>query len=471
MKTRFFFILSRTILKYSLFKSILILGVLFFVYSCTNINQEKEGELKILYNSDEYICLFNEGNSTIEFEIIPNNKDFSSLYDIVLYIKSKATEFPEKSLEIHALEFVYNYTFIDEDIVNSTAINSPQLTISSTGGGLCGTRSAVLTNILIAMGYKARSWCLEGHVVTEVYSNDKWKILDPDYGVYFINDVKQIASYQELCDNPEWFKDAARYNMIDSSMATLLNAFMMNYADIFSSTEDNRIYNTNFVYKSENKDIYAIPKGAELIIPWKNSERGSFYICAKLIIPINYLGEVKIPLVLDKIEGKGKIRLNKKNYKLDGCLTNFIDFNSNFAHITIIENCGLEFYFFINPKLFLGDEVNEFILKGHNLKELRIKKVRRSEEENLRLSHYRNDMNKYVYDLLEEYSKNHKVSLFDSREETIEYLCDTCCSFYYSNVNISAMLDSIDIQDIAKQGYMLNQLEYFLQNKCDCKKD
>ena len=127
------------------------------------------------------------------------------------------------------LEFDNN-TFKDIDIVNDNWLNIPQLTISSVGGGLCGTRSAVLTNILVALGYKARNWCVEGHVVTEVFSDGKWKVLDPDLGVYFMNDDKQIASYKELCDNPQWFNDTARYVVIDSPKMTFTMAFVMNNA-------------------------------------------------------------------------------------------------------------------------------------------------------------------------------------------------------------------------------------------------
>ncbi|MFY9592290.1 MAG: hypothetical protein WAP54_09950, partial [Bacteroidales bacterium] len=188
--------------------------IVYLVCSCSNINK-KEEEFKISYNLDEYISIYNAGRSSVELKVFPNNKDFSSLYKIVGYIRGKAKEFPEKPLEIFAWEFVYNNTFKDIDIVNDNWLNIPQLTISSVGGGLCGTRSAVLTNILTALGYKARNWCVEGHVVTEVFSDGKWKVLDPDLGVYFMNDDKQIASYKELCDNPQWFNDTARYVVID----------------------------------------------------------------------------------------------------------------------------------------------------------------------------------------------------------------------------------------------------------------
>jgi len=467
-KIVFFSSLKNFSIKLILVKLIQMVCIVYLVCSCSNINK-KEEEFKISYNSDEYISIYNAGRSSVELKVFPNNKDFSSLYKIVGYIRGKAKEFPEKPLEICAWEFVYNNTFKDIDIVNDNWLNIPQLTISSVGGGLCGTRSAVLTNILVALGYKARSWCIEGHVVTEVFSDGRWKVLDPDSGVYFMNDDKQIASYKELCDNPQWFNDTARYVVIDSPKMTFTMAFVMNNALLFSTLEDNRVFYTNFDYKLENENIYFLPEGAELIIPWKNSERGNFFLCAKLIMPSNYKGKIKIPLVLDKIKGKGKIKFNEKLYEIDGCITNFEDFYLIFGDFSIIENHGMEFYFFINPQLFFEKEINEIVVKSRDINELEIKKEKRKEDEILLLPQCKKLLTNNIYNMLNEYSQNHNLEIFDSSDKTIKYLCDTCCDLYFSKT--VQLIDTLKDLDIMEQKYFLNQLEYFIQNKCDCKNE
>ena len=319
------------------------------------------------------------------------------------------------------------------------------------------------------MGYKARNWCVEGHVVTEVFSDGKWKVLDPDLGVYFMNDDKQIASYKELCDNPQWFNDTARYVVIDSPKMTFTMAFVMNNALLFSTLEDNRVFYTNFDYKLENENIYFLPEGAELIIPWKNSERGNFFLCAKLIMPSNYKGKIKIPLVLDKIKGKGKIKFNKKRYEIDGCMTNFGDFNLMLGNFSIIENHGMEFYFFINPQLFFEKEINEIVVKSRDINELEIKKEKRKEDEILLLPQCKKLLTNNIYNMLNEYSQNHNLEIFDSSDKTIEYLCDTCCNLYFSKP--IQLIDTLKDLDIMEQKYFFNQLEYFIQNKCDCKNE
>ena len=71
--------------------------------------------------------------------------------------------------------------------------------------------------------------------------------------------------------------------------------------------------------------------------------------------------------------------------------------------------------------------------------------------------------------MLNEYSQNHNLKIFDSSDKTIEYLCDTCCNLYFSKP--IQLIDTLKDLDIMEQKYFLNQLEYFIQNKCDCKNE
>jgi len=71
--------------------------------------------------------------------------------------------------------------------------------------------------------------------------------------------------------------------------------------------------------------------------------------------------------------------------------------------------------------------------------------------------------------MLNEYSQNHNLEIFDSSDKTIEYLCDTCCNLYFSKP--IQLIDTLKDLDIMEQKYFFNQLEYFIQNKCDCKNE
>ncbi|MBN2776012.1 MAG: hypothetical protein JXR36_00125 [Bacteroidales bacterium] len=435
-------------------------------YSCVN-RSEKRFLLEADDKLNSQVVISNQGNYSAKYSLEFNGNHLYNIYDIMQEIKQDFEEKSDEPIELKAWRFVHNLSFTDVNIADVPVQNSPTLILNSLGGGLCGSRSAILTNILIAMGFKARSWCVEGHVVTEVFSNDKWQVLDPDYGVYFLNNSNEIASFFELCENPTWFDDTSRYVLVNYSEAVLLNVFMMDYAKMFATTEDNRRYNTGFDH-FPNPDLeFVMPPGAKLVFPVKNSDRGVFYQNAKLSFVDNYCGAIKIPLVLDEIIGKGKVKINNHIYYIDGGLKNFEDFNIGFGEFEIIENLGIELFYFINPELFKIQSCNEIVLRGSNLNHITID-VECNNENEIFLPEYRNQVLEYVHVLLTDYSKNSNSGLFNSRDESLNYLCDSICSYEHNANDLSGIIDTTIIKDQALLNYLLQQMSYFLSTKCDC---
>lgn len=92
----------------------------------------------------------------------------------------------------------------------------------------CSALSAALTEILFAIGIKARTvyimpfspYDFDNHVVTEAYSEafGKWFMIDPTYGLYAVyNDIPQsILEIRALLANGKWesitFNEDAHYN-------------------------------------------------------------------------------------------------------------------------------------------------------------------------------------------------------------------------------------------------------------------
>ena len=64
-------------------------------------------------------------------------------------------------------------------------LHSPALFLNSLGVGWCDDRAAVVHHLLAEMGYTARLWSLQGHVVPEVLINGRWEVWDTDLGVYY----------------------------------------------------------------------------------------------------------------------------------------------------------------------------------------------------------------------------------------------------------------------------------------------
>lgn len=79
---------------------------------------------------------------------------------------------------------------------------SPLLTINSFGFGTCGTFADVLAKVWHELGYEVRRRELNGHGLTEVKVNGRWRVFDADLRG-FVVDGKQIVGVDELLEHPE----------------------------------------------------------------------------------------------------------------------------------------------------------------------------------------------------------------------------------------------------------------------------
>ncbi|MDD3686082.1 MAG: hypothetical protein PHE56_04875 [Bacteroidales bacterium] len=449
-------------------KIIIYISTWLIVLSCSNNDKsDVVPECRTTsYDADEVVTISNNGAKIIEFQLLINDTEFTSWVAIITFIKEMPDKYHGEPLELKAFRFVNMYSFSDSKIASQKYENSPFVLLSSVGGGLCGTRSAVLTNILIAMGFQARSWCVEGHVITEVYSDDKWKVLDPHFGVYFLNDNLEIASYQELCENPDWFDDTARYVLNNRTESALLSVYMFEFGKMFSSLEDNRLYNTHFENHSNFRSNFSIPSGAQFTFPFSNSDRGSFYLVSKFSIPNNYCGELIVPFTPDKILGSGLVRINGEVYKVDSCLTNFKDFDVDFGNFEVLVNFGLDFYFFINYATYYPYVENNFTLTGSNINSLAIKVEHKDIFDEVIIPKHRDLMFKVVFEILHGSKDGAQSHVFESREHNLKVLCDSLC--YYSKTENKFVNSIIVNNNHALQEYLLQQMLLFLSAKCDC---
>ena len=118
------------------------------------------------------------------------------------------------------------------------------------GGGLCSEVSAVMNRIAERNGLEARFIGLNGHVVSEIKTENGWRVADPDYGVIY--DVG--LGYLEGENGPQTMKSALTgvgYNdkMIES------------YIEVFQSAEDNVVFDIGI---ASSPRLYR----AELIAEW-----------------------------------------------------------------------------------------------------------------------------------------------------------------------------------------------------------
>lgn len=100
------------------------------------------------------------------------------------------------------------------------------------GYGFCDDSARIYDQITRRLGLKSRMWHLTGHIVSEVYVNDKWRLFDTDGQVYFHEkgDVNAVYGVTEL-------NTAKAFDHYVS--LTKENDFHKKYKDLFVSQDNN----------------------------------------------------------------------------------------------------------------------------------------------------------------------------------------------------------------------------------------
>ncbi len=442
-----------------------------FLISCVN-TQEKIIELDAKSPENKMFKITNNGDLSAEFSMFINDLDFSSNYKIIQYINEMPEVYPEEPLEMKAYRFIFNYTFKEEQLTNSTCFNEPSLVLNSLGGGLCGLRSTVLTNLLKGMGFKAKSICLEGHVVTEVFSGNKWKILDVDYGVCFLNNDTQIASYLELVENPMWFDEIDRYISIDSSESIKLNAFMMNNAYLYSSKEDNHLFKTGYdVNQNTILNTIVLPPKSNFIFPYENCKAESIYTCAKLEVPAGWCGEIWMPFVLCKIEGNATVKIDGNKLVCSEKQTGFVKLGSSDNKCVIISNQkGVNFYYYINPLVYKVDTTNHLRFKGKNIDDLTVELSQREDSVVFFKPKFSLLLLDFIFNEIDSSFKAMSKEVFESNDSIISYLCKITDGILLNDENTSLRPLRVDMSEQEQRDFIIfleQQIKIFKSTNCN----
>ncbi len=75
------------------------------------------------------------------------------------------------------------------------------------GYGYCDDAARSLDQLARKAGLKSRVWELEGHVVSEVFYEGRWHMLDVDLGKTYRHPLGHLASVEEIARNPHWIAD------------------------------------------------------------------------------------------------------------------------------------------------------------------------------------------------------------------------------------------------------------------------
>jgi len=447
------------LVKYSCF-----IGLVLLFVSCVN-KQERVLILETECPEDMMCEITNSGNYSAEFSMVINDLDLSTNYKIVNFIKNMPEQYPEEPLEMKVMRFVDEYTFHDDKLVDSKMMFNPEIVVNSVGGGLCNVRSSVLTNLLCLLGFKARSICLEGHVITEVYSNGNWRVMDADYGVCFLDTCGNIASREYLSTNPEIFNHLNNYIAIDADSTKLIKALLMNNFELYSTESDNYMYSTQFD-KSIYSNEYTLPPSSSFSFPYGNTSNGKFYSFALLKINESWTGEIGNPFVVEKIVGKGEIVIGEKKFNLNGELTNFEDFEDFSGNVHILQNEGIILiHYYINPKIFAIENNNSLTLLGSSISELVVNLEDRPNPEKYYHTWFEEEIWQIVFDII---TREIGVGNFGemSEFEVVEILCENISSDNVSEIINKEMSDVDHLWLIPFNEYLNIKTIEFISNHC-----
>lgn len=219
-------------------RACLVLGALLLIISAIGLFQRPSERLQPTYSWDR-----------LDLGLDRQTQDYDSL---LRYARPRVAGTNEqKALEIldivsrrfvHGLSRENLFTAYPQQLGGSSlkAAYSPDRILRLGNEGFCSQQSYILTRLANDLGLSARQVGLNGHVVAEVWYDDDWHMLDPDYELAIRGAHGQIASVAEL------ERDRPRLVSAYGSKAPAVIGF-------YQSRQDNASYpaGSYFVWKAD----------------------------------------------------------------------------------------------------------------------------------------------------------------------------------------------------------------------------
>ncbi|MFH1319493.1 MAG: hypothetical protein ABII90_02415 [Bacteroidota bacterium] len=370
------------ILLYKTYKAFIYFFLLLAIASCSLNQNEQPGSKSFILNTEspdfKVIKLMNRGYEQAVFKMKINNNLFYNDDDLLNEIKQMEPEFPDESLERKTWRFVKDNSRFNSPLTEETWQHSPSLFINSIGFGYCDDRASVLSFLWQKAGFTSRVWNLGGHVVAEVYIDNKWQMYDADFEIYYHNDENKIASVAELADNPSIILESYHMDIKCKDIISKIRWCSNMTVKLYSSKENNSVSDWYSQPVVSNNLEFRIPPGAVLEFPavYENNLMSSKlesvinYANAKLTLPTNWKGSIKIPLVVHAIKGQGKVRIEDILFEIGSEeLNDHLNDHSKFIFRLAFEDIikPIEIIYLLNPNMMQLKKENLLHLQGYNL--------------------------------------------------------------------------------------------------------
>lgn len=358
-----------------IFKAIYLLILINFLLSCTN-NNLNSSKLNVktvkdfhFVDSTYVIQIDNLKEDPVKFNININDifpLDYVKLNQEIekLSIKSKI------SYESAAWIYVSNNTYHSKPLTSENWQHNPLIFLNSIGGGLCDDRASVLSKLWMNHGDSSRIIGLEGHVVPEVFVNQKWQMFDPDYKVNYCDENNIPTSVKDL----ESSKDSVlitkcHFNYV-SPLFKYPNPISKKVTSFYKSDNNEDVTQWHLNYSSEFTNDFILPSFSTLKIGF-NKNTGVINFVVELNLESK--GQLKIPLVPINATGKAQFLVDEQNVLING-KTDLTPQKHFYSEIEVVKvDKKTKISYLINPKLSVFKVKNKIELNSSDTLNLLIK--------------------------------------------------------------------------------------------------
>lgn len=294
----------------------------FTAWSFTSCNHQSEQlipKIDIEQNlsfSDSFnvILIRNTNNQEVTFELDINGTFPLKMTNITQAIEDSSVS-KNTPIEEEAWRYVARSTFWSNPITSENWQHDPVLFLNSIGGGFCDDQASVLAAIWKNWFDSVRVVGLNGHVVSEVFSNNKWKMYDADLMVAYLNAENQVCSVVELEDSSQFISSPRLEKVIGTNPVLKTKNPASNYAaKLYASSEDNDDVTSWHLGTKEASSRFIIPAYATLKIEINKSTRQTNL---SVILNENSKGKIEIPFVPYSAEGAFEYQLGTKNISFE----------------------------------------------------------------------------------------------------------------------------------------------------------
>jgi len=320
--------------------------------------------------ASEAVRVENVGPAMVQVELVSWNGRavFHGSADLHAEIDALPAE-ADGSLATRIFRFVTdNHEHADPLTERFSWLLAPPRFFNASGLGMCGQASDLMQLLASERGLSARVWILNGHVVSELWSEDGWRMYDADHGVFFLNRAGAVASVAELEADPALITDPPL------PMATRFPAHTPAYAELFASSADNFVRASLAATQPTRPVRFSLPPGASLRFPGRfapappdRTGAPSFdHRDLALRWPTGATGTLETPLIVHTLRGAGTVGLAGRLFAIGSeTLQARIDARSvSLDTLTVFESSEpLELLQLLNPSRWSVLPENELVLR------------------------------------------------------------------------------------------------------------